>query len=297
MTRCLSMCLLLFGMIAGAHAAETCGWLATAKLDEAFPDYAPWQTMVGGKVGHCQFTSNPHQPANIFGANQTVKASAAEAEEMVRSLRANTTDSVVQPMPSLGKYAFTYAPKSGSEDPAGRSLFFVAHRGKVLVMGSLVMQKTIGPAERAAAEKLLQAALAISDDPHAIAAAGKCPYFDAALLRRLLPGKDFEENVYGSNSCMAQAGSKALILQIVADGRAGEVLANMNKMSGGCKSEELIQLGKDARLLYACSGGNPRATVRFADARRMLEFSFAPEREPTPAERELLVQLAEKAAR
>jgi hypothetical protein len=293
----LSAGLLLFGLVSGAHAAETCGWLATARLDEAFPDAAPWQTMVGGKVGHCQFTSNPHQPVNIFGANQTVKGSAAEAEDMVRSLRANTADAVIQPAPALGKYAFTYAPKPSSEERAGRSLFFVAHHGKVMVMGSLVMQKAIGPAERAAAEKLVQAALAIADDPHAIAAAGKCPYFDAALVRRLLPGKDYEENVYGSNSCMAQSGSKALILSIVADGRAGEVLANMNKMSGGCKSEELIQLGKDAQLSYACSSGNPRAMVRFADTHRMLEFSFAPEREPTPAERELLVQLAEKAAR
>lgn len=293
----LSAAFLVFATFAGAHASETCGWLATSKLDEVFPESAPWQTMVGGKVGHCQFTSNPHRPVNIFGANQTVKASAAEAEETVRSLRANTTDAVIQPAPALGKYAFTYAPKPGSEERAGRSLFFVAHHGKVMVMGSLVMQQAIGPAERAAAEKLVQAALAIADDPRAIAAAGKCPYFDAALVRRLLPGKDFEESVYGSNSCMAQAGSKALILSIVADARAGEVLANMNKMSGGCKSDELIQLGKDARLSYACSGGNPRATVRFADTHRMLEFSFAPEREPTPAERELLVQLAEKAAR
>jgi hypothetical protein len=296
MKRHVSALLLLFGMGAAAHAAQPCGWLATSKLDEAFPDAAPWQTMVGGKVGHCQFTSNPHQPVNIFGANQSVKSSAAEAEEQVRSMRANTTDVDVQSAPALGKFAFTYKPKAGTEQPEGRSLLFVAHHGKVMVLGSLVMQKTIGPAERAAAEKLIQAALAIADDPHALAAAAKCRYFDAALVRRLLPDKDFEENVYGSNSCMAQAGSKALILAIVEDGRGAEVLANMAKMSDDCKSEDLVQLGKNAKLLYACTSGNPRATVRYADRGKMLDFSFAPQREPTPAERELLVQLAEKTA-
>ena len=287
----------LCGMMSAAHAAGKCGWLATSKLDQAFPEYAPWRVMVGGNVGSCTFNSNPHAAPNIFGAIQSVKASPAEAEELVRTLRDNSSEVSVQPAPALGKFAFTYQSKDGNGKIDERSLFFVAHRGKVEVNGSLVLQRPIGAPERAAAEQLIQAALAIADDPHVLAAAAKCRYFDAQLIRRLLPGSDFEENVYGSNSCMAQAGNKALILSIMEDGRGEEVLANMAKMSDGCKSEDLIQLGKNAKLLYACSGGNPRATVRYAGAGKMLEFSFAPEREPTPAERDILVQLAERTAR
>jgi hypothetical protein len=286
----------IFALSSAAHAAGKCGWLASSKLDEAFPEYAPWQVMVGGNVGNCTFNSNPHAAPNIFGAIQSVKATPAEAEELARTLRDNSGDVAVQPAPALGKYAFTYQSKDASGKTDERSLFFVAHRGKVEVNGSLVLQRPIGAPERAAAEKLIQAALAISDDARALHAANKCPYFDATLIRRLLPDKDYEENVYGENSCMAQAHSKAVILSIVADARAEQLAATMNGMAGSCTSEDLPGLGKSGKLTYKCSDGAPRATVRFTTPGKMFEFSFAPEREPTSAERAVLVQLAQKAA-
>jgi len=295
---CLALLYASFAIASTAHAAAKCGWLAASKIDEVFPEYAPWQVMVGGNVGNCTFNSNPHEAPNIFGAIQSVKATAAEAADLARTLREATpsADNKIEAAPALGKFAFTYQTKDASGKLDERSLMFVAHRGKVEVNGSLVLQRPIGPAERAAAEKLIQAALAIADDTRTLQAANKCPYFDAALIRRLLPDKDYEENVYGENSCMAQAGSKAIILQIVADARADQIAQNMGATSDGCKSEDLPGLGKSGKLMYQCTEGNPRATVRFTTPGKMFEYSFAPQREPTAAERAILVQLAQKAA-
>ena len=62
--------------------ADDCPWMQASKLDELWPDAAPWEVMVGGP-GSCKFTSDSSRPANIVGANQMIKASPAEAESFV----------------------------------------------------------------------------------------------------------------------------------------------------------------------------------------------------------------------
>ena len=62
----------LLGFANAAVAAEECAWLSNAALDKAFPQYAPWNTMVGGTAGSCQFTSNPRKSPNIFGAKNQI---------------------------------------------------------------------------------------------------------------------------------------------------------------------------------------------------------------------------------
>ena len=49
--------------------------------------------MTGGAAGSCKFTSDPTRPANVFGANQMIKASAAEAEQFVAGLRGSRAQS------------------------------------------------------------------------------------------------------------------------------------------------------------------------------------------------------------
>ena len=294
MKKCYLFTLLLLGCTSAAVHAEPCGWLPASKVDATFPEFAPFQTMVGGKIGMCKFVGNGGSGMVIFGANQTVESSAAEAEDTVKTIKeASADDYVIQAAPTLGKLGFTYAPKA--DQPPGRSLFFAGHHGKVVVIGSAVMAKAITPAQRGAILSLAQAALAVADDPRAVAAASQCPYFDEATIKRLLPGKDFNENVYGSNSCMAQASGKAVIVSVIADADADQVAANMSSMTdGGCSSEPQPQLGTAGKLLYGCKGGAPHATVRFVAHGKLFEYSFAPERAPTPAERALLVELAQK---
>lgn len=283
---------LLLAMLPFAAAAEDCGWLPTAKLDAAFPQHAPWEVMVGGAAGSCKFASDGTRPANIFGANQMIKASPAEAESFVASLRGTMAKSyVVAPYPALGKAAFTYRPKPGSglED---RSIYFVAHEKQVAVIASLVLQQPVTPAATQAAEGLVRAALAIGSDPAALAAASDCPWFDTTLLKQLLPGKGFSAQAYGSNSCMAQADGRAVIVSI----HAASDAAVLGPATGrGCTTEPVAALGAQGSMSYACSGGRPNAKVRMVAGAHYVEYAYAPGREPTVAERALLVTMAAQA--
>jgi hypothetical protein len=273
-----------------AASAEECGWLPTEQVDAAFPQYAPWGVMVGGAAGSCKFASDPTRPANVFGANQMVKASPAEAEQFVASLRGSMAKSyVVAPYPQLGKAAFTYRPKPGSglED---RTIYFVAHDAQVAVIASLLLQEPITPAATEAGAGLVRAALAIGGDPAALAAAGDCPWFDTALLKQLLPGKGFSAQAFGSNSCMAQADGQAVIVSIRAAADAG-----LARGGDGCTTVPAVALGAQGSLSYDCKGGRPHAKVGMLAGAHFVEYSYAPGREPTETERALLVTLAAKA--
>jgi len=275
--------------VAGA-LADDCPWMAAAKLDELWPDAAPWDVMVGGP-GSCKFTSDSTRPANIVGANQMIKASAAEAETFVASLQGTMAKSYeVAPVPALGKAAFTYKPKPGT-GMEGRSLYFVAHQGNVAVIVSMTMQETVTPKDVAAGESFARAALSLADDPKAQAEATNCPWFDKAVLAKLLPGKDMSQQQFG-NSCMAQADGAVVIVKIVEDLDPATIARFTD---GGCSSEPVPALGDQAAMTWACPGGKPHATVRYAHGADMVEYNFAPDREPTPAERALLVELATKA--
>lgn len=273
--------------------AEECAWLSTTALDRAFPEGAPWQTLVGGAVGSCKFTSDPTEPANIFGVTQMVKDSENEARTFVQSLRPPMAESyAVEAAPALGADAFVYRPKEGSAD-AGRSIFFVAWRQRVVVMGSMIFQKPITGAQRSAGEALLLSAFALADDEEGLAAARKCSWFDPALVRQLLPDGEVTEQVFGASSCLANAGERIVMLSVVESEDVETLAINVGTMAaGGCKSEPLPDLGRVASLQFECTEGNPRAAVRFVSGTRMFELSFIPGREPVPEERALLVRLA-----
>src|ERR1043165_8193377 len=99
----------LLGFAHVAAAAEERAWLSNAALDKAFPQYAPWNTMVGGTAGSCQFTSNPRKAPNIFGANQMIQKSPKEAQELVRSMKTEMQKTqTVEPAPKLGAEGFYY---------------------------------------------------------------------------------------------------------------------------------------------------------------------------------------------
>lgn len=287
--RALALVLVLF---VSPARAEECGWLPASALDRAFPDGAPWSTMVGGKVGSCKFRSDPTRAPNIFGANQMVKESEKEAAAFVAELRPSMAESYdVEPAPAIGAKGFVYRPRESGPD-AGRSLFFVGHRGRVAVMGSMSFQKPITAEERKAAEVLLLAALEM--DEEAMEAATNCKWFDRALVRKLLPEEGYSEQVFGERSCLATAGEKVVMLSITETENAALISQRMIEM-GGCTTEP-IELAEAAWLQHGCTSGNPRASVRWVSGARMFELSFVPGKEPTEKERGILVDLAKVAA-
>lgn len=292
MVRCIvaAMWLLLFAPVL---AAEECGWLPTKDVDAALPDFAPWRVMTGGAAGSCTFVGSGGP--NIFGANQMVKASPAEATSLVRGMRTEMEKSyTVARHKELGAEAFSYRskpdPKSGESDD--RSIFFAAHQGRIAVTGMLNLGTAVTPDHVAGATKLIQAALAIDKDPAALAAAANCPWFATDVLKKLLPGKDFSQQTFGSNSCMAQAGGSVVLVSIIETNNPEQVMENSG---GGCKREAVAELGDTAEMLWPCEGGRPHAKLRYLNGKRMIEYSLAPGREPTAAELKLLIELAKKA--
>lgn len=272
-------------------AAEECGWLSTKEVDAALPSFAPWSVMVGGAAGSCKFIGDG-PGANVFGANQMIKASPAQAAGVVRGMRPEMEKSyTVAPAKDLGTEAFTYRPKDAPHDD--RSIFFVAHEGRIAVIASLTLAVPVSAEHVAGAKKLVHAALAIEKDPAAMAAVADCPWFVTAVLEKLLPGAGFNQQRFGSNSCLAQAAGDAVTVTIV---DAQDPVSIMGAGSGGCTGEPVAALGPEAKV-WVCQGGRPHAKVSYVKGDRLIEYAFAPgkERLPTAAERALLIELATKA--
>jgi len=274
-------------------AAEECGWLPTKDVDAALPAFAPWSVMVGGAAGSCKFIgSGPG--GNVFGANQMIKASPAQAAGIVRAMRPEMEKSyTVASAKDLGAEAFTYRPKDDPLDD--RSIFFAAHEGRIAVIASLTLAVPVTAEHIAGASKLVRAALAIDKNPAAIAAATDCPWFVPAILKKLLPGEGFNQQRYGENSCLAQSSGSVVMVSIV---EAQDPAAIARVTGGGCTSEPVAALGPEARIAWACEGGRPHAKLSYVSGNRLIEYSFSPqpEREPTKEERALLVELAKSAS-
>lgn len=285
------LAILVFLLPLNALAAEACAWLPAAQVAKALPAYSPWQTMSGGQVGSCQFLGRSQGGPAVLSFNQMVKDSAGQAQDFVVSMRTNLGSShVIEEMEGLGSKGFAYRPKEDSAGGERNSLFLVGHEGRVVVMGSLTVPGEVSTAARDAYLALARNAFELSADEGAMQAATRCEYFNQSVLKRLFEGATFSQQVYGSNSCIANAGKRVLMLAIVEDVNPG--LAQSMASSGGCRSEPLPALGAHGSISHACSEGNPRATVRYLQGSRHFEFSWIPGKEPGEAERDLLIKLA-----
>ncbi len=269
------------------QAQETCGWMSTQELDRLLPEAAPWSVMVGGKVGSCKFTGTGRGDAGVtvIGANQMFKANATEAAEFVKKLQGSmAAGNTVEPMPGLGVHGFRWMPKSG------RSISYMGHYKQVAITGQMVLSVGATPENYAqGAEGFMRAALAVADDKQAAAATG-CPYFDEAILRRLLPGPTFSQQVFGQNSCMAQDGAGMVMILTIVSNPSGSVAAAMR--DGSCEWSALADAGPDVAIGKNCKGGRPRALLEVKLSDKLLTYALAPGREPTASELTLLGDLA-----
>jgi hypothetical protein len=150
-------------------------------------------------------------------------------------------------------------------------------------MGSLTVPGEVSATTRDAYLALARNAFGLSADEGAMQAATRCEYFNQSVLKRLFEGAAFSQQVYGSNSCIASAGKRVLMLAIVENVNPG--FAKTMASNGGCKSEPLPALGAQGSISYSCAEGNPRATVRYLEGSKHFEFSWIPGKEPSEAER------------
>lgn len=284
----------LAGTAATAHSAQECGFLPTSEVDAAFPDSAPWHTMVGGAVGHCTFLSDASAPVNSVSFVQQFKSSAADAGALYDGMRQGLAGKyAMTDVDGLGDRAFRYEPEDGTEGPRITSI--VAQKGKLVVTISLALQRSVKEADVRAAATLGRSALRGADDPAIASKASSCPWLNEAGLSKLFGGKPHEVQVYGENSCMAaDKQSRALLVSAMktADGFSLEAMRTPD-----CQYRDLPELGDEAKLSFACKSGNPRAGVGFVANGLAIELTWtAAGAEPGEAEKVALVELA-KAAR
>ncbi len=273
---------------------EGCGWLPTRDVDAALPELAPWGVMHGGAAGECTFVSMSGPP-HLFGARQRVEASAQEAASVVRGMREETAASYeVVAAKGLGAEAYTYRPKGELSD---RMIFFVAREGRVVVEATLSLQVPVGPGHIEGATRLVRAAAAIDRDRVALAALTSCPWFNTDVLKKLLPGEGFRQQSLGSEACLAMAGgSDVQLIAVEVPGEPGhqaELFARM--FGGGCSHEPIALLGPLSEIRWACQRDREGAMVRYISGNRLIMYIFSPGREPTAAERGLLIELATSA--
>lgn len=266
-----------------------CGWLATSELNRLFPEQAPWRVTVGGQVGRCQFLSSP--PPSVFAANQTVQDSPEAAAEFVKGLRPELEKTYeLVPAPELGKLGFLYVAKPGAGPGQQRTIGYVGHRGKVAVIGTLSLQRPPTADQRKAGAQLVRAALSVADDEKALAAASHCPWFDAEVLDRILPGGNVSQQVYGENSCLASDDAKAVLTVSIRDLNP----ALLKLRAGNCTWEDVPDLGENAAMAHACKDGKPRASLQFVAGNKQVVYNLAPGAEPTAAQRQALLELGKR---
>lgn len=286
------LCLLLANT--AAFAAQKCPAIETMMLDKGFSEVAPWRVISGG-AGECSFmTANT---SVNFGFNHMVSESAdgamAAAVEMKGAVAGT---SAVEPMLSLGEEGFTYQPKKDSGEIDRTSMFFYGHRGSLNVSGYLNLKDAITPAQRDFAAHLIAATLGAATNPKALAKETNCPYFDANLVKRLLPEGSMSMIVPDANSCVASAGGKVITLDVSKGARSRSTAESLLKGTG-CTVDALPKLGTPAGIAHHCSEGNPRAEVLLVSGSRMFRLVYVPSGEPSTDERAALVELAEFAAR
>ena len=290
-----SLLVLSLAGAATAHAAEECGFLPTSDVDAAFPEFAPWHTMVGGAVGHCTFLSDEGAPPNSVSFVQQFKSSAADAGRIYDGMRQGLTgEYAMTAVAGLGDRAFRYEPKDDAA--AGpRMTSIVAQKGKLVVTISLMLQRPVQETDVRAAAKLGQSALRGADDAATARKASSCPWLNEAGLNKLFGGKPHEVQVYGENSCMAADQQSRALLVSAMKMQDGFSLDAMR--SPDCQYRDLPELGRDAKLSFGCTSGNPRAGVGFVANGLAIELTWtAAGVEPGEAEKAALVELA-KAAR
>jgi hypothetical protein len=132
-------------------SAEECPWLPSSRIDHAYPDRAPWSTMIGGE-GRCKFISDQSKPASVLSLTQIIKASPQEAEAYVKSVASGMAKSYnVTPAPALGKNGAAVRQKEAS---AHTMLTLIGHQKNVVVMAQLSFYGEITEAQQQQAQEL-----------------------------------------------------------------------------------------------------------------------------------------------
>jgi hypothetical protein len=285
-----------------ARAAD-CSFLPLQTVKAAFPQYEPWTAEDSSGPGMCTFVGEDSKVRGVKTGMprlmliQQYKGSATEAATFTTSLRKEFAEAYqIKPLPALGKEGFAYLPK----EPAATMANWMGHADKQVMTVLMIRASAISAVDREAMEGLTAAALAGGGKSGAAEQALSCPYFDAALLAKLLPGAGLKPQKFGEDSCMANTDDSSVVMLTRMPAKdattRSQLLANMPNTD--CTRDPVPSLGASAVIAYNCTSGNPNATIHFAKDTGVYGVNLIPiNKEPTKAQRDLLVTLGEAIVR
>ncbi len=288
---------LLFALpLIAAAQAEPCSIVRLSDVEAALPASRPWKLTSGG-AGSCRFE------ARVLGADgrsiytvmfrllQQYHAAPKAAAETLQTVRTEFAKRYV-----LSDVEIQGAAPGAFRFEDGNALGWYAQVGKGIVSGSyLSMQGPPDAAEVAGLTALAQKAAAATSQPAAAAAAGVCPHFDEAIVRKLLGGKDVKIEQFGSNSCVATNARQEAVMftGIQAESLAAAKQIFKSMQSADCTNQPLTDVGPQGLLMFNCRSAPTHAAASFFKGVNRYEYTLALQgREPTEQD---LAQLVEQA--
>ena len=279
--------------------ADTCSMVSLRQVEAALPDYSPW-TLKSGGTGACRFEGVVEDDGSrsfvTLHLQQQFHPSAKAAAEMMKTLRTEFAKTYpIKPLALRGAEAgaFTYGDTAGNG--ALRGFWWYAQIGRAILSGIYMPpgNAEVDAEEEAAVLSVVQAAVGDTAAPATAAKAARCPHFDEALIRKLIPGKQVSIEQFGNNSCLAKNEKNAVVMfslvENVTPTSAGQIAEST---ATGCTYDAIAPLGTLGRIGYACTSGNKRASVNYYKGSGWYGFDLVTGSEPTAAQRQDLIELA-----
>jgi hypothetical protein len=277
-------------------AEETCDFISLSTITSKFPASAPWRVTNGG-TGACAFEGQQREGDSIRSVilkfTQQVQDTPEEAVEMINTMKgAFAADYDLEKNPKLGTDGFYMLQKG---QPLKDTISWWSHRGRMVLSGLMLTPggARISTADRDNLTDVIGQTLALTAAPRAHAKAAQCPYFDDAILKKLLPGSKQKVQQFGNNSCMAEGDNQIIVLLTRLEARDKAAFTSQAKSeSKTCTVEQPTGMGDAAYLMFACkNGGNPSAVIKFLKGGDAFDVSLLPGKEPTAPQRTDLVTL------
>lgn len=298
MKRIFALCL---GFFLGPVWATDCPWLPLAKVEAALAHLSPWQADPENGPGRCRFVSRAkvgpsrNLPELLFALQ--IHPSSKDAEEMAQVMQEQTAEYKIERVAALGAHGVKLT-KLG-ELRIQNAVSWSAQRDKMTLFVTWIDEnKAPVAAESKAVEGLVLQAMQNANGASIKEAASRCPYWDEAVLKKLLPGQAFRIQQFTAGLCVGSDGTGANA-SLSVDATAGpestlETLVGLR--SEFCRNTLIGEFGPGASLEHDCKVPGVDSTsivlnMPMGNRIARLSFTAASGKEPSAAQRALLLQL------
>lgn len=284
-------------LLAQPALADECKIVTLEQINAALPNYAPWVMHFGGPGG-CRFEGQ-YQGSYLNYASLSFThqfhPSKQAATSILSGIRKEAEKTYqLKPISLRGAEpgAFIYG---GDANSSTHSTIGYVQVGRAILLADFSPPAGVvfSKEERASTIGLLQLAITDTSNPKTAQLASRCPYFDDALIRKLIPGKKISVEQFGELSCMAKNEKNATVMltrMVNIDPRMIDQIVQSTAV--GCTFEPVSTLGEQGRLGHHCTSGNPRAEAAFFKDESYVSISVMSNAEPTAQQRADLVELA-----